>query len=200
MTNDNFELEEMRQQMAILKQKLHQQEILNDRMTSKAKEALEKDMDTMGKKNRRAYIFLLLALPLINYSWMKQYAFSTAFHIFFSVYVLVTVAFQFWNKMDVHNHMLTENLLEAQRKVSLTKKHHAQWIIFDYLLCFVFIAWMLWEVYQKGNNHFLFIILIVFFSIGVPHSIWGNIQTQRRYQKMLDQIADLTAGNEMSDD
>ena len=39
MTNDNFELEEMRQQMAILKQKLHQQEILNDRMTSKAKEA-----------------------------------------------------------------------------------------------------------------------------------------------------------------
>ena len=28
MTNDNFELEEMRQQMAILKQKLHQQEIV----------------------------------------------------------------------------------------------------------------------------------------------------------------------------
>ncbi len=195
MTNDNFELEEMRQQMAILKQKLEQQEIINERMTSKAREALEKDMDAMGKKNRRAYIILLFALPLIFYSLMKQYAFSTAFHISFMVYVVVAVAFMYWNKMDVHNHMLTANLIEAQRKVLLAKKHHSQWIIFDYLLFFVFLTWMLWEVYQKGNNHFLFIILIIFFSIGVPLSIWGNIQTQRRYQKMLDQIADLTEEN-----
>ena len=67
MTNDNFELEEMRQQMAILKQKLHQQEILNDRMTSKAKEALEKKVGQLTRGFRSNWVTASLSVPVFYF-------------------------------------------------------------------------------------------------------------------------------------
>ena len=47
--NESFELEEMRQQMALLKKKLEQQEIINERMASKAKASLEKKVEKLNQ-------------------------------------------------------------------------------------------------------------------------------------------------------
>ena len=48
----NTELEEMREQMAVLRKKLEKQEIVNDRLISKTKASLEKDMATVRRKYR----------------------------------------------------------------------------------------------------------------------------------------------------
>ena len=49
----NTELEEMREQLATLKKKLEKQEIVNDRLISKTKEALEKTTYPIGGRRRR---------------------------------------------------------------------------------------------------------------------------------------------------
>ena len=105
----------------------------------------------------------------------------------------------YWNKIDVHNHLLAENLMEAQRKVSLAKKRYTQWLKYDWSLGLFFIAWFIWEVYQKSqseNNHTFPILLIIGFLILLPFSIRGIIRTRRHYQKILDQIDELTSNVE----
>ena len=52
MTNENFELENMRQQLNTLKKKLDQQEIVNDRLI---RHSMEK---TANKINRRYYFIM----------------------------------------------------------------------------------------------------------------------------------------------
>ena len=61
--NENFELEEMRQQMTTLKNKLDQQEIVNDRLI---RHSMKK---TAGNINRRYYMIMVLCLLMIPYSY-----------------------------------------------------------------------------------------------------------------------------------
>ena len=197
--NESFELEEMRQQMAVLKKKLEQQEIINERMASKAKASLEKDMNAMGRKNMKRCIAALLGGCLFFYSCVCRSDYSVFFGISMSLYCLFIFAFMYWNKIDVHNHLLAENLMEAQRKVSLAKKRYTQWLKYDWSLGLFFIAWFIWEVYQKSqseNNHTFPILLIIGFLILLPFSIRGIIRTRRHYQKILDQIDELTSNVE----
>ena len=189
--NENFEMEEMRQQMAILKQKLHQQEILNDRMTSKAKTALGKDMSTMDKRDIRGGIILLLAAPLLYYSLVCQSGFSMALGIYTSLLCLIGSGFAFWYKINANNQLLEEDLVEAQRRVSLAKKRYMLSLVVGYILGIAFIIWLFWEIYQKAPTQNV-IIFAITFAIVMPFGVKRVMMRYRSYRKMLDQIADLT--------
>ena len=63
MTNENFELENMRQQLNTLKKKLDQQEIVNDRLI---RHSMEK---TANKINRRYYFIMAVCVLMIPYSY-----------------------------------------------------------------------------------------------------------------------------------
>ena len=194
--NESFELEEMRQQMAVLKKKLEQQEIINERMASKAKASLEKDMNAMGRKNMKSYIGLLLVAPFFYYFLVCRGGYSSAFGLFGTLCILFSSAFAYWNKISVHNHLLAENLMEAQRKVSLAKKRYTRWLKYEWFLGLISMAWIVWETYQKSlaeNNHALLIIMIVTYIVILPFSIRSVIRTGRDYQKILNQIEELTA-------
>lgn len=190
--NENFELEELRQQMAVLKQKLHQQEILNERMTSRAKEALQKDIKNMEKRNRREIILLLLLIPLFYYVFVCRDGFSVAFGIYFSLFCLIGAFFTFRYRINVNDYSWDDDLVEVQQKVSLAKKRYTQSNIISYILTFVLIAWILWEIYQKSASLHTVIIFAIGFVTIMPFTIMQVMKRYRRYQKMLDQIAELT--------
>lgn len=195
-SNENFELEEMRRQMAVLKQKLQQQEILNERMTSRAKEALQKDIKNMEKRDRREIILLLLFTPLFYYVFVCQEGFSVAFGIFFSLFCLIGAIFTFRYKINVNDYSWDDDLVEAQQKVSLAKKRYTQSNSISYILTFVLIAWILWETYQQSASVRTVVILAVVYVAIMPFTIMKVMKRYRRYQKMLDQIAELTKMDE----
>ncbi len=193
--NESFELEEMRQQMAVLKKKLEQQEIINERMASKAKASLEKDMNAMGRKNMKNYIGLPLVAPFFYYILVCRVGYSSAFGLFGTLCILFSSAFAYWNKISVHNHLLAENLMEAQRKVSLAKKRYTRWLKYEWFLGLISMAWIVWETYQKSLH--AFIIMIVTYIVMLPFTIRGVIRTNRDYQKILNQIEELTSENDI---
>ena len=86
MNNENFELENMREQMATLKKKLDQQEIVNDRFIRHSMEKTAGDI-------KRTYIWLIiLSVAMIPYSyWVFVILchFSIAFWIATSIFMLV---------------------------------------------------------------------------------------------------------------
>lgn len=195
----NTELEEMRQQMAVLKKKLEKQEIVNDRLISKTKESLEKDMATVRRKYRMGYVVSILAVPYLYYMTVYQFGGSVAFGIGTVIWALVTFSQYYWRKGNLYN-MHSDNLLEAQRKASTLKRSFTRWLKIDYLCLACWLAWFAWEVHRKstmgdagGESTRLFFYFIVGMLIALPISIWQVIKTRRRYQRIIDQIEDLTA-------
>ena len=81
--NESFELEEMRQQMALLKKKLEKQEIINERMASKAKASLEKKVGLLNQGFKGGWILARLMIPLGYYEVVGKLGFSLAFFILF---------------------------------------------------------------------------------------------------------------------
>ena len=105
MTND-FELENMRQQMVTLKNKLDQQEIVNDRFI---RHSMEK---TAGNISRRYYIIMAVCLLMIPYSYwafVKLNGFSIPFWIFTCITMLVSFGGTFYNSRKLGDSNMMEN-------------------------------------------------------------------------------------------
>ena len=195
----NTELEEMREQLATLKKKLEKQEIVNDRLISKTKESLEKDMATVRGKYRKGHIVNFLSAPLIYYIVVYQLGLSVPFGVATAIWAFVTLVFFFWRKGHLYN-LHSDNLLEAQLKVTTLKQHHRKWLKFDYLSLVFWWAWFGWEIYRKSTMENagdvpvrLYFGFVIGGLIGILINIWKVVETQRRYQRMLDQIEDLKA-------
>ena len=205
MTNDNFELEEMRQQMAILKQKLHQQEILNDRMTSKAKEALEKKVGQLTRGFRSNWVIALLSVPVYYFFFVYRLGFSIPFWIFSSLYMPLRLLYFHRDRSKLSQKNLFDgNLVEVQKNLILAKNHFTQGFRYDLILNIIFPIWLVWEIYQKwcivGPQASEFGMIVIGLPLGIALFLWGYFHRKRQYQEALDQIADLTAGDEVSDD
>ena len=110
-TND-MELESMRQQMTTLKNKLNQQEIVNDPLIRHSMK------NTAGNINRRYTITMILGLLMIPYTYwvfIKLSGFSIAFWLFTCVFMLICVGATYYNSRNISDaNLMTNNLLLVQ--------------------------------------------------------------------------------------
>ena len=87
-------MNEMRQQMNILKKKLEQQEIVNEKLI---RQSMRKNMRSI---NRRNFILTAIAILMVPYSyWVfyKMVGFSMAFWIGTSIFMLICAGANIWN-------------------------------------------------------------------------------------------------------
>ena len=170
--NESFELEEMRQQMALLKKKLEQQEIINERMASKTRESIEKNMRRYYMAYKWSWIMVLLMLPLCYWALVSRLGFSIPFFIF-GYLLMVPISTYFSFRGDARfgdKNLLGGNLVEAQKILIMAKKLHGQW--------------------------FKYGLLVICALCGFGMFLWGYFKRQRHYQKILDQIDELTSNVE----
>ena len=171
--NENFELENMRQQMNTLKKKLEQQEIVNDRFIRHSMK------QTAGNISRRYYMIMALCLLMLPYSYwafVMLNGFSIPFWIFTCITMLVC--------------------LEVRRRMASAKKFDANWLFFGIPLAIVFLGWFMFESYLLHPNAFFNGLFWAGCIGGVLGAIWGfslHFRTQRQYQEIIDQIEDITA-------
>ena len=194
MMNENFELENMRQQMTTLKNKLDKQEIVNDRLLRHSMK------NTAGNINRRYTITMILGLLMIPYTYwvfIKLSGFSIAFWIFTCIFMLVCVGATYYNSRNLSDaNMMTNNLLDVRRRMARAKKFDANWLYFGVPGILIFIGWFMYDVYQRNNgelNDGLFWAGVVGGIIGTIIGFSIHFKTQRQYQEIIDQIEDLTA-------
>ena len=194
--NENFELENMRQQMNTLKKKLEQQEIVNDRVI---RHSMKK---TAGNISRRYYFIMALCLLMIPYSYwafVKLNGFSVPFWIFTCVVMLVCFGVTFYNSRKLSDsNMMTNNLVDVRRRMASGKKFDANWLFLGIPLAIVFLGWFMYESYLIHGEAFSNGLFWAGCIGGVIGAIWGfslHFKTQRQYQEIIDQIEDITAEN-----
>ena len=184
MNNENFELENMREQMATLKKKLDQQEIVNDRFIRHSMK------QTAGNISRRYYMIMALCLLMLPYSYwafVMLNGFSIPFWIFTCITMLVCCGGTFYNSRKLSDsNMMTNNLLEVRRRMASAKKFDANWLL----------GWFMYESYLLHPNAFFNGLFWAGCIGGIVGVIWGfslHFKTQRQYQEIIDQIEDITA-------
>ena len=193
MNNNDFDLENMRQQMTMLKNKLNQQEIVNDRLI---RHSMKK---TAGNISRRYYFIMALCLLMIPYSYwafVRLNGFSIPFWIFTCIVMLVSFGGTFYNSRKLNDsNMMTNNLVDVRRRMASGKKFDANWLFLGIPLAIVFLGWFMYESYLIHGEAFsngLFWAGCIGGAIG---AIWGfslHFKTQRQYQEIIDQIEDIT--------
>ena len=193
MNNNDFELENMRQQMETLKNKLNQQEIVNDRF-------IRHTMKSTAGDIKRTYIWLIiLSVVMVPYGYWAFVVlsnFSVAFGVATSIFMLVCGGATYYNKRNLtDSNLMTNNLMEVGRRMARAKKFDADWLFFGIPCIILWLAWFFYEVYKQNHDvltHPMFWAGCVGGIIGAIIGFSIHFKTQRQYQDIIDQIEDVT--------
>ena len=186
----DYELEEMRQQMAILKDKLEEQTIVNDRFI---RHSIERGLSTI---NRRYLVIAIIALAMIPYGYwafVMLNGLSVGVWIAMCVLMLTVVGFIYFNGRVLRdNNLMGGNLLEVKRKLAVAKKRDGNWPWFGVPVAVAWASWAVYEMAQKtGGIEYLVPCCIVGIIVGALIGLKVHLKTQRHYREVIEQIEDL---------
>ena len=190
--NENFDLENMRQQMTTLKNKLNQQEIVNDRLIRRS---MRNEVNTITRRYNIIMILAVLMVPYTYWVFVKLSGFSMTFWIGSSIFMLICAGATFYNTRKISDpDMMSHSLVEARRRVASAKKFDADWLKFGIPAVTLWFAWFVYEIYLQNHDfaNGLFWGGCVGGIIGAICGIKFHFKTQRQYQDVIDQIEDLT--------
>ena len=184
------ELEEMRQQMAILKDKLENQTIVNDRFIRRS---IKRGVGTIKRRYLVIGIVALAMIPYGYWAFVMLNGLSVALWLTMCVLMLTVVGFMYYNGRDLFdNDFMGGNLLDVKRKVTLAKKRDANWLWFGVPAVMLWFGWFLYEESQKvefSQGILLFFIFCMIAGLLVGLSV--HFKTQRHYRDTIEQIEEL---------
>lgn len=185
-----FELDEMRQQMAILKDKLENQTIVNDRFIRRS---VKRGVSTINKRYLVIGIIALALIPYGYWAFVMLGGLSVALWLASCVMMLIVVGFMIYNTRDMRDKdLMNNNLLDVKRKVALAKKRDANWLWFGIPMALAWGSWAVYEMSQKmGNTEYFLPFCIVFILAGVLVGLNIHFKTQRHFSDIIEQIEDL---------
>ena len=193
MNNENFELEDMREQMSTLKKKLNQQEIVNEHLVRRS---MKKEVNTITRRYNIVMVLSVFMVPYFYWVFVKLSGFSMAFWIGSSIFMLVCGGGTFYDTHKISDpDMMSHSLVEARKKVASAKKFDVDWLKFGIPAVILWFGWFTYEVYLQDNDlaNGLFWGGCVGGVIGAIVGFKIHFKTQRQYQDIIDQIEDLTA-------
>ncbi len=192
---DMQELEQMRKQMDILKQKLDKQEIVNQQML---RHTMKSRMSWINKYRWIA----LLSIPFVAVCFLGmvyQGLISWWFYAFTVVMVAVSSIMDFYVNRLSDKSIMNENLLELSQKLVKMKKIRKTQTIIGLIVVVLWVAWLMYEVYTSGSNNISKeYAKMMMISMGIGALIGGTIgvriylKMQRTNDDLIQQIEDLT--------
>ncbi len=188
----NFE--EMRNQIALLKEKLDRQEIVSDHLL---RETMRTGVSAINKNKLLAYVCALLCLVLYPLLYVSG-TFSNAFVIATCLMMLLCFVATYYIHRPVDRmNLMTEDLVTVARVMAKFRRQYDQWMY--YVTPSLLIPWLSWAVYEfawknapAGMNHWLMALpLLVGAGIGLLIGYYMHRNTVNAAQKIIDQIEEV---------
>lgn len=187
------QFEEMRKQMEMLKSKLDKQEIVNEKILRKS---MRKNAKNISRRYTALVVLALLMIPYAYYVFVSMMGYSIGFWIATVVFMLISCGYTVWNGKDLYNgNLMEKSLLVVRQKMALAKKRDNQWMLFGIPMLILWLAYFVYEVYQKGGAEEVHTLLMASAFGGAVGLILGltiHFKTQREYQEIIDQIEEMT--------
>lgn len=144
--NTSAELEQMRKEYDLLKNKFAQQSIVNERLL---KESMKRKLTWLDKEEREEYIYAGVAIAL---SPSFHLAFNASgWFIAFTVLLMLFCAFMnWWMHRNVHaRHIEQQDLLTVAKNVKQLRKGYVDWLKWSLPLLVVWAGWLAYEVVRN---------------------------------------------------
>ena len=192
----SHELEEMRTQLGMLKDKLEKQTIINETHIRNSMKSKMSDINKTVTGTIIAGVFALCYSTWFFYWQDFSLAFVIATFVMLAVCLGITIAQRvILGKMDLSQ----GNLVETAEKLSKIKKHYQDW----YKIAIpMIIVWFGWMMYEMISIHGMESPMAIGFCCGaIIGGILGGIigmrinrKVARKATEILDQISELQQG------
>ena len=140
---NNFEMDEMRQQMETLKKKLNAQQIVNDRLMRRS---MKSTANKIVQRHNVVMAVALLMIPFGYFSIVVSGGLSIPFWIATCIFMIIEAAATYYIGFDLRDSRLMQGkLLEVRRKVARAKKLENQWLFISIPLVILWLAWFVYE-------------------------------------------------------
>ena len=198
------ELEELRQQMTVFKNKLNQQQIINEQLVR----------STMGGKMSwiKKYVwFEIIAVPFLLLIFAAFHHFmglSWWLFAFLAIGLIADVIGDYIVNRIPQSELLSGNLVDTSKHLTTMKKKRTRWFICGLVFCLIWVAWLVVEMLIKADINTGFnqqnaqvIMLVVSMLIGgavgfvVSWLIFRKMQ--RTNNEIIEQINQVTQENDV---
>lgn len=148
-TNNNMqEMEQMRSQLNLLKQKLDKQEIVNDRLM---RQSMRQKMSWINKYRWLA----LLAIPVVALCFLPmtfQLGLSWWLYGFTVLFVAVDAVLDWYVNRTSDRDFMRGNLMETAQRLTHMKQIRSRQLLIGTIVLFVWLGWLVYEVYMAGHS------------------------------------------------
>lgn len=140
------ELEEMRSQVAILKEKLEKQTIISD---THIRNSMTSKRSDMTRIIAATILVGILSIPYCTWIFYK-FGFSSYFIIVTDILLAVCTGLTVKQKFAIKNLDFTQgNLVDVAARLNKVKTHYHEWIKIALPMILVWISWLIYEVLTR---------------------------------------------------
>ena len=190
---DSKELQQMKEQLAILTQKLDKETIVNERLM---RNAMKNKASWLRRKAILESAITLIMLPYFIWVMPGLCGISVELCVFTCFFMVLALGYNFY----IHTHFQPEkfthgNLLEARQDTLMLKRFYANWLKFIGIpFIVVFFAWFIHDMAQVIHGEALQGVLggmAIGIIIGGIIGIYRYRKTQRTADEILAQIEEM---------
>lgn len=146
---DNLELEEMKRQIQLLKEKLAKETIISEKMII---QSTREKMAYIRRKNQLLYIIVPFALIYCNIFFFKL-DYSLTFSIVTSLFLIMALLYQIYSHRGVNTKEIsTSNLLDISKTLIRMNSLGLKWLYFGIPFALLWIIWFILESYSKEGG------------------------------------------------
>ncbi|MBR4969107.1 MAG: hypothetical protein IKY57_03000 [Alistipes sp.] len=139
------EILEMREQLASLKKRLENQEIVNEKMI---REAMSRKLSTIHRRAMALCVACIIGIPAVLFT-THNLGCSMVFAYVTVALILVGVVAQFLTHYRIGRDTLSGDLITTYNEVARMKRIYQRW---HYFSMPIFVAWLGWGAYEVYTN------------------------------------------------
>ena len=199
---ESKELLEMKEQMALLKQKLDKEKIINEQLMRRV---MNMKASSLRTKAILESILALTVIPVFTWVMHSLFHFSIALCLFFGIVVTCAQIYSYY----IHHHFrpkdfINNSVIEAQKETLQLKTYYANWLKYISIpFDITFLTWFIYETIQlsQANNIrttiFSISVVVIFISMFIL-AMGQYYKIQRTADEIISQIEELEKGNKIN--
>lgn len=191
--NEMNEIEEMRQQMNILKEKLNKQEIINDSLIRSSISQKMNNVKNLRWVKRAIIVFGIFYCPWVIYKLLEMPLWFALVTIAF-----LTIAFiyeEIYSYGTTKNDFSRDGLLETCERLMRMKKMNKRWLWFGIPVLILWLATFAYLILHNsqlaGAEQEIFLGMGIGLAIGAIFGTIFYLKTQRQATELIDDIQEL---------
>lgn len=197
MTNDFQELEDMRRQISLLKEKLDKESIVNDKLM---RNIMSTKIGNVNSYLLKLLILIPFTMALVYFDFGILFPLSTEFMIVTQIMLVGFGIYIYLNKRLLASaNIAGGNLVEESKKLLRFKKREIRYIFFGMPTCIAWMVWCFYELLHCGKEQDEIICVIIGASIGAilgfGYSIRKFRMIMRNINSVVSQIEDISTND-----